>query len=218
MEIVYLPSTDPRVNAAEEERLFRQRPFPVEPRLLFYTNNCCVQCGRNQRPEWECALDWCQSQGIPVLKRFSGGGTVWHDLGNLNYSFIMPRRHYDPSAVLSLVANALVEAGVPSPRICPRFSIWHGDYKISGSAFALSGPAALLHGCLPFQADLSLLKQALQPQEKPTATPAGGYVHSVVSPVCNICSISSHPLDCRERFIQALTALATAWAEALPRD
>ena len=209
MRVAFLPSTDPIENAAAEERLFRERPFPDEPRLIFYTNTECVQCGRNQEPYTECAVTQCVAQGIPVIKRISGGGTVFHDLGNQNYAFLLPRRDYDPAKILALVVEALHRIGVADARFCQRFSVWHGDFKIAGSAFALSGPAALLHGCLPFTTNLDRLRQFLTPERPYDATSHA--VASVVSPVANIAELVPEPADCRERFCAALAALAEAY-------
>ena len=208
MRVAFLPSTDPIENAATEERLFRERPFPDEPRLLFYTNTECVQCGCNQDPPAECAVTLCASHGIPVIKRISGGGTVFHDLGNQNYAFLLPRRDYDPAVILTLVVQALHRIGVADAHYCNRYSVWHGEYKISGSAFALSGPAALLHGCLPFTTNLDRLRQFLTPERPHDATSHA--VASVVSPVVNITDLVPSPADCRERFCATLAELAEA--------
>ncbi len=210
MHIAFLDSLDPQENAATEEFFFRKRPFPEdEATLLFYTNRECVQYGRNQDPAAECALAWCQENGIPVLRRNSGGGTVYHDQGNQNYAFILPRKWYSPEAVLNLVVQALQQIGVRDARFCERYSIWHGENKISGSAFALSGPAAMLHGCLPFTTDLTRLHQALTPD-----APHSGhrrFVRSVVSPVANITTLASSPETCRQEFCQRLSVLAEEW-------
>ena len=208
MRIAFLPSTDPFENAAAEERLFRERPFPEEPQLLFYTNRECVQCGRNQYPPAECAVTWCETHGIPIIKRISGGGTVFHDAGNQNYAFLLPRRIYDTDAVLSMVVATLHRIGVTDARYCQRFSVWHGDFKISGSAFALSGPAALIHGCLPFTTNLERLHRALTPECERDETSHS--VASVVSPVANIADLVPSPDNCRERFCAILAEMAEA--------
>ncbi|MBQ4479478.1 MAG: lipoate--protein ligase family protein [Victivallales bacterium] len=206
MRVSFLPSTDPTENAATEERLFRERPFPEEPRLLFYTNSECVQCGRNQDPPAECAVTTCEAQGIPVIKRISGGGTVFHDLGNQNYAFLLPRREFNPDVILALVVQALHRIGVVDAFYCKRYSVWHGEYKISGSAFALSGPAALLHGCLSFATNLDRLRQFLTPECSHEVSSHS--VASVVSPVANIAELVPAPADCRKRFCAILAELA----------
>lgn len=206
MRVEFLDSTDPRENAACEEHFFRMRPFDEEPRLFFYTNSPCVQYGRNQNPLCECDVEWCEAQGIPVIQRISGGGTVWHDQGNQNYAFILPRSAYSPDKVLTLVVEALHEIGVADARFCHRYSVWHGESKISGSAFALSGPAAMLHGCLPFTSDLTLLKRALTPSaNRPLENRK---VASVVSPVANIAPLCHNADTCRTEFCRILAERA----------
>ena len=96
MRVEYLASNDPFENAAFEERIYRGQRLGGEATLLFYTNRESVLLGRNQEPSRECDLAWCESEGVPVLRRVSGGGTVWHDLGNQNYAFIMPRAPTTP--------------------------------------------------------------------------------------------------------------------------
>ncbi len=208
MRVEFLDSTTPLENAACEEHFFRARPFDEEPRLFFYTNSPCVQYGRNQNPLCECDTVWCAEQGIPVIQRISGGGTVWHDLGNQNYAFILPRSAYSPDKVLTLVVESLQAIGVADARFCSRYSVWHGEYKISGSAFALSGPAAMLHGCLPFTSDLARLKRALTPSANASQEPRK--VASVVSPVANIAPLCQNPDTCRTEFCRILAEKAQA--------
>ncbi|MBO7742366.1 MAG: lipoate--protein ligase family protein [Victivallales bacterium] len=210
MHVIHSDSTDPFANAALEEEIFRRRPFDDEATLLFYSNPPSVHCGRNQEPAAECALSWCSRQGIPVLKRFSGGGTVYHDLGNLNYAFIVPRRLYSPGTILAMVAAALKDAGAPEPTVCERFSIWSCGAKISGSAFAISGPAAMVHGCIPFSCGLEELRLALRPEAPP---PPGRYVNSVPAPVRNISELAGRPAEqCRTIFQESLLRRAIPWS------
>ena len=79
--------TDPRVNLAIEEHLVRHVQVDV-PMLLFYVNEPAVILGRNQNVFEEIDPDYVQAQGIHVVRRLSGGGAVFHDFGNLNFSFI----------------------------------------------------------------------------------------------------------------------------------
>ena len=82
-------------NLAYEETLFNDARSWPRPLLLFYVNDPCVVLGRaNATAQWVDAAA-CAVDGVPVLRRFSGGGTVYHDRDNLNYSFIVPRRWLD---------------------------------------------------------------------------------------------------------------------------
>lgn len=159
MQILFSSETDPALNAAIEEQLFRATP--LKPTLLFYRNAPAVLLGRNQNPWQECNLRWCRNNGVSVLRRLSGGGTVFHDLGNLNYAFIIARDDYDQLRYLQCIINALQAVGINEARISDHFSIWAGNHKVAGSAFALSGRAALLHGCILVNTNLEQLRLAL---------------------------------------------------------
>jgi lipoate-protein ligase A len=160
MQILFSQEHSPALNAAIEERLFRAAP--LLPTLLFYRNTPTVLFGRNQNPWQECDLRWCQRNQVAVLRRISGGGTVFHDLGNLNYAFIVPRGDYDQIRYLNCIVTALQNAGIAQAELREHFAIWVAQHKVAGSAFALSGRAALLHGCLLVEADLELLHHALR--------------------------------------------------------
>ncbi|NMA46090.1 MAG: lipoate--protein ligase family protein [Lentisphaerae bacterium] len=186
MQILFSSETDPALNAAIEEQLFRASP--LQPTLLFYRNTPAVLLGRNQNPWQECNLRWCRNNGVSILRRLSGGGTVFHDLGNLNYAFIIARDDYDQQRYLRCIISALQAVGIDGARICDHFSIWVGNHKVAGSAFALSGRAALLHGCILVKTDLEQLRLALHqdPRDHFTATT----VASVRVPVKNLSEIN----------------------------
>ena len=80
-------TTDPRVNLAFEEYLLRYVQEP-EPLLLFYINEPSVIIGRNQNTIEEVDTDYVNASGIHIVRRLSGGGAVYHDPGNLNFSFV----------------------------------------------------------------------------------------------------------------------------------
>ena len=165
MQVFISPYQDAISNAALEECLFRLRP--VQRFLFFYRNEDAVLWGRNQNPYLECALEQCQTEGITLLRRISGGGTVFHDCGNLNYALIMERKHWEAGAFLQLVVQALTDCGLHDIHACPRHSVWQARSKVSGSAFAQSGPALLWHGCILLHSDLSRLWRFLTPQFEP---------------------------------------------------
>ena len=214
MRLLHADSADPKTNAAFEESLYRAPGEPTEAVLLFYRNAPSVHCGRNQFPAAECAVSWCARQGIPVLKRCTGGGTVFHDLGNLNYAFVLPRRLYDPARVIGLAKEALLRIGVPDVTMCPRFSLWHGGDKIGGSAFALAGQRALLHGCIPFGTDLETLTRALTPEAAPPEDKVA--LRSVPSPVANVAPLMPNAPEAEEAMARFADALAAIARDALP--
>ncbi|KAN0060581.1 hypothetical protein ACQY0O_007233 [Thecaphora frezii] len=117
-------SHDPFFNLALEGHLFRTRPSQT-PVCLIYRNSPCVVLGRNQNPWKELNAIAMRAAAIPLVRRQSGGGTVYHDLGNTNYSFHVPRDHFDRSTHAELMARALnkppvslvaSQAGIAHPR------------------------------------------------------------------------------------------------------
>lgn len=161
MRILWSEYREPAANAALEEQLYRS-DAGSGPYLLFYLNDHAVVFGRNQNPWRECHVSWCRREGITLLRRISGGGTVYHDAGNLNYAFILPREAYDPERYLDIVVAALRQAGLPEVSQSPQFSLWCGQRKVAGTAFALNSRTALLHGCILVHSDLERLRAALR--------------------------------------------------------
>jgi lipoate-protein ligase A len=130
--------------------------------VLVYVNDPCLVVGRNQNP-------WIEVSGGaagPVLRRVSGGGCVYHDLGNLNWSIIAPRAMHDAAAELALVARAVARLGVrtvPGPR-GGLFVAEPGPFegaKLSGTARRLSASRVLHHGTLLVDSDLRALSSSL---------------------------------------------------------
>ncbi len=176
-----LPGRDPFLNLAIEETLTRSWSGD-RIALLFYRHDPAVILGRNQNPWTEADLAELRRRGVPLVRRSSGGGAVYHDPGNLNYGVIMPRSCYEPTRVLGVVVAALRALGIDA-RACQRSSIWIGDAKIAGTAFMLTGRAALLHGCILIDTRLDDLRRFLN---APPAALASQAVPSVRSPVTRL--------------------------------
>lgn len=161
MKIYQSASTNPVLNSAIEEWLFRH-PERQEPTLLFYRNERSVLFGRNQNPWLECDVQFCRNHGICLVRRISGGGTVFHDEGNLNVSLILPRKQYDPDRLVQLLLETFRRLGIPEVRCDEHNSVFSGNRKICGTAYAVAGQAALLHACILVNADVELLHRVLQ--------------------------------------------------------
>ncbi len=184
MQVFRSESNFPAHNAALEEWLYRNQT--AEPALLFYRNNSSVLIGRNQNVRREADVKWCAEHGVQIVRRISGGGAVYHDKGNLNYAFVVERSGYSPDRYVGIALDALRSLGLAGARINEHHSIWCGEGKVSGSAFAL-GKTALIHGCILVETDLEMLSAALNGD--PTAESAGAAIDSVRVPVVNVSSL-----------------------------
>jgi lipoate-protein ligase A len=140
-----VPSVDPAANLALEEALVRAIP-PV-PVLRVWQNDACVVLGRGQRLHREANVTACAAEGVAVLRRASGGGTVYHDLGNLNITLAVPGWVAGLAGDLAvLVAGVLRRLGL-EPSATER-GVFVGPVKASGLASQLTRGATLAHATL----------------------------------------------------------------------
>ncbi|KAJ7265484.1 hypothetical protein B0H12DRAFT_1262296 [Mycena haematopus] len=185
-------STDPLFNLTFEDWLFRHSS-PEQPLLFLYRNTPCVVVGRNQNPWKEVNMQALRSRDVPLVRRRSGGGTVYHDLGNTNFSIHLARRAFDRRATSQLVLRAVTSLGVARARLNDRNDICVGDDKmssyVSGSAYKIVSARAYHHGTMLISTRLDALGDLLR-VDKPTMVTAG--VASVRSPVCNLQQTTPH--------------------------
>ncbi|OPZ26145.1 MAG: Lipoate-protein ligase A [Lentisphaerae bacterium ADurb.BinA184] len=153
--------TDPWFNLALEEWLVRRHPAATVA-VFVYRNRPCVVIGRNQNPWLECRIGEMRRRGVGLARRISGGGAVYHDLGNLNYTVVVPRPHYTREAPFGPVLDALRGFGL-APALDGRHAIRIEGRKVSGSAFLVTSAAALHHGSLLVSTDLAALDAVLNP-------------------------------------------------------
>ncbi|KAI0677240.1 Lipoyltransferase and lipoate-protein ligase [Trametes maxima] len=173
-------STDPYFNLAFEDWLFRHKS-PEQPLLLLYRDNPCVVIGRNQNPWKEVNLRASRQTGIPFIRRHSGGGTVYHDLGNTNFSIHLPRSSFDRHATAQVMLKAVRSMGVDA-NVNDRNDICVGKEKIC-SAYKIVKDRAYHHGTMLISTRLDTLGELLR-SNKDTMETRG--VASVRSPVCNL--------------------------------
>ncbi|RDA83594.1 hypothetical protein CP532_2864 [Ophiocordyceps camponoti-leonardi (nom. inval.)] len=178
---------DPHVNLAVEHHLLRTTA-PTSTVLLLYVNEPCVVIGRNQNPWLETNLARLADKGISLVRRRSGGGTVFHDLGNVNYSVICPTADFDRDRHAHMVVRALAALGRRA-RVNERHDIVLDDgghpYKISGSAYKLTRLRSLHHGtCLLRSPNLGIISGLLRSPAEPFIKARG--VESVRSKVANV--------------------------------
>ena len=159
--MLYIPNTshDPYYNQAFEEFVFSA--FPAEDILLLWRNGPAVVCGSYQNVFAEVNVPAAQRQGIAIVRRPSGGGTVFHDLGNVNYTLIRscPAPQIDYAQFLTPVVAALNRMGIPAS-ISRTSSIAIDGQKISGSAQRVMKDRVLHHGTLLYSTALQDLTAA----------------------------------------------------------
>jgi lipoate---protein ligase len=191
-----LENTDARQNLALEEYVLRHR-MGDDDLLLFYVNAPAIIIGRSQNTIEEIASDVVDARGIRVVRRVSGGGAVYHDLGNLNFSFMtrdVKGRFNRYDRFNGPVVEVLRELGVEA-EIGGRNDILVGGRKISGNAQFATPDRMLSHGTLLVHANLDDVTAALRP--KPGKVESKG-VKSIRSRVANINEFLPQPADTGE--------------------
>lgn len=209
-------SRDPWLNLSIEHFLL-QKSAPESTVLFLYTNRPCVVIGRNQNPWLEVNLGLVNppssferlnllatgragsashgpgKEDVLLVRRRSGGGTVFHDQGNVNYSVICPPAAFDRDKHAEMVVRALRSLGVSTTRVNERHDIVTDlqgasgleTYKISGSAYKLTRLRSLHHGtCLLSSPNLASIGQYLRSPAAPYITARG--VESVRSKISNV--------------------------------
>ncbi|MBP3652835.1 MAG: lipoate--protein ligase [Clostridia bacterium] len=166
--------------------------------LYFYINTNAVIIGRGQNPWAECNLSAMERDGVQLVRRITGGGAVFHDAGNLNFSFIAGEKIYNLERQLGMILNAVRSLGIPCD-FSGRNDLLADGRKFSGNAFCQRGSIRQHHGTLLLNADLTRLQNYLNVD--PRKLQAKG-AKSVRSRVCNL-SEYVPGLNC-ERMLGAL--------------
>ena len=217
MKIFISPWDSPAQNCALEEYMITERPDDV---LLLYRNHPSVIIGRNQTVAAEIDGEFCRVHRIEVVRRLSGGGAVYHDYGNINYSFIANK---EASPVLDRdfltpIVTVLHRMGIEAT-IGHRKELLVDGRKISGTASHVTRNRQLFHGTLLHRSDLEVLHRALRGDR----TVRGKGVASVPSPVVNLSDLLGND-DTTEQFLHQLGSLLlnyyhlTAYATLTPEE
>ena len=198
---------DPRVNLALEEYLLRHLETD-EDILLFYINEPSIIIGRNQNTLEEINHEYVQANGIHVVRRLSGGGAVYHDLGNLNFSFIT---NYEASNFRNFrkftkpVIEVLHSLGVMA-ELSGRNDILVEGRKISGTAQYSTTRRMFSHGTLLFDSQLELVVEALRVKMSKITSKG---IKSVRSRVANISEFMRESMTIeafRQRLLEGIFA------------
>lgn len=185
--------TNPKVNLALEEFAMRNLS-PDTDYLLFYINEPSIIIGRNQNTLEEINQEYITANNIHVVRRVSGGGAVYHDLGNLNFSFITTHDIKNVNNFKKFtepVIKVLKSLGL-NAELKGRNDIQVDEKKISGTAQFTNGKRMISHGTLLFNTDLGEVANALN--VKMSKIQSKGH-KSVRSRVANISEFINQPMD-----------------------
>ena len=185
LRIFLSQSHDPWFNLAVEDGIFRQ--MPADSQVLFLWRNAdTVVIGRSQNPWKECNTRLMEEEKVKLARRQSGGGAVFHDLGNTNFTFMAGKPGYDKRVSTGIILTALEKLGIharASGRNDIVIDIPEGERKISGSAYRETPDRGFHHGTLLLHTDLQRLARYLNPDPKKLKSKG---VSSVVSRVANL--------------------------------
>ncbi len=185
LKYLAVPQTDPYHNLALEEHLLRSVPDDTVILYLWQNQNTVV-IGRNQNAWRECNVSRLEQDGARLARRLSGGGAVFHDLGNLNFTFLAQKPLFDINKQLQVILLALKQWGLAA-EISGRNDLTIAGKKFSGNAFYMSQTGCYHHGTLLVDVDFSNLQQYLQVSAEKLAAKG---VASVQSRVVNLASLN----------------------------
>ncbi|WP_318433064.1 lipoate--protein ligase [Photobacterium leiognathi] len=182
-------STQPWFNLAVEDAIFRN--MPADQQVLFLWRNAdTVVIGRAQNPWKECNTGKMEQDGITLARRQSGGGAVFHDLGNTNFTFMAGKPQYDKNVSTNIVLSALKTLGINAKATGRNdlvVEVGEDERKFSGSAYRETMERGFHHGTLLLNADLTRLANYLNPDKKKLEAKG---ITSVRSRVTNLSDIN----------------------------
>lgn len=214
MLIINQTSCDPYFNIASEEFLLKNFSEDI---FILYCNSPSIIVGKHQNTMAEINHNFVSKKQIPVIRRLSGGGTVYHDLGNVNYSFITNgsegnlvdfKKHTQP------IIDVLKSLGVDA-RIGGKNDIRVGDKKISGNAEHIYKNRVLHHGTLLFNSNLDDLNESIKVNLNAYTDKA---VKSIRSHVANISEYLSSEIEVEEFKELILTHIKRLFPDAINYD
>ena len=179
------PSTNPYYNMAFDEYCLESLPID-EPVFFLWQNRPAVIVGYNQEVNTEVNLDYLKEKGIDLVRRVTGGGAVYHDLENLNYTIVGRsedlERDYPQYAALMM--KALQALGVPAT-LSGRNDILVDGKKVSGFAKRVCKNRLMVHGTLMYNVDVDVLTHVLNPSTTKLQSKGIASVRSRVTNLCN---------------------------------
>lgn len=168
MKYIKLETTDPKINLATEQWLFENIN---EDLIILWQNKECVVLGTNQDAQTQLNMDYIRENNIDVVRRVSGGGCVFHNLDNVNFTYITNDiskiSNYDifMNDIVICMQNMGIDAIIKGKN-----DIVVNDYKVSGNAQYTNGKKLLHHGTLLYNVDLNAIVNALKVNRKKLTT------------------------------------------------
>lgn len=208
-QFIVSDQTNPYLNIAVENYLVEYADSIV---LYLWRNRRTVVIGQNQNPYSEVNLEALDADGGYLMRRRTGGGAVYHDDGNLNFSFIVPKDLYDQTRQFAVIQRAVESFGLHT-ELSGRNDILVEGRKFSGNAFSKGRINDLHHGTLLISGDMSDLQRYLKP--KPAKLQKHG-VSSVRSRVVNLAELNSTitPESITPRLREAFLSEYSEYAES----
>ncbi len=195
-------SFEPWFNLAVEEYL-TARIEPGQIILYLWQNRDTVVIGSNQNPWKECDVDKIRENNIRLARRLSGGGAVYHDKGNLNFTFIAENSLFDIDKQLTVIINAVNSFGL-NAEFSGRNDILVESKKISGNAYFSGDKASYHHGTILIDSDIARLSEFLTPSKQKISSKG---IDSVKARVINLKKLSEEiSIDSmKERIVRSFT-------------
>ncbi|MEY8750425.1 lipoate--protein ligase [Alkalicoccobacillus gibsonii] len=188
--------TDPELNLAIEEYALKTLD-PKDTYLLFYVNRPSIIIGKNQNTYEEINLDYVKEKNLYVVRRLSGGGAVYHDEGNLNFSFIAEddgHSFHNFKKFTEPVVQALAKLGVQA-ELSGRNDIHVGERKISGNAQFTTKGRMFSHGTLMLDSEIENVVSALNVKDEKIRSKG---IKSIRSRVANVSEFLEKPISMDE--------------------
>lgn len=184
-KLIISNQTNPYLNIAVENYLLSQ-PSDGDIIMYLWQNRRTVVIGQNQNPYSECNVAQLEADGGFLMRRRTGGGAVFHDLGNLNFSFVVPYEMYDTIRQFAVLQRAVAAYGLET-EVSGRNDVLCQGRKFSGNAFSKGKHQRLHHGTILIRTDVEQLQRYLK--VKPAKLQKHG-VSSVQSRVVNLSELA----------------------------
>lgn len=208
-EIRYFKSAcvNPFYNLALEQYLFEKKPYG-DIYIYLWQNDKTVVIGRHQNIYDEINLNYMHRNNIKAVRRTTGGGAVYHDMGNLNYSFIVDSGGRDLDICRYILGSVLSEYGIDF-QMGGRNDIYVNENKISGTAQYSENGKLLYHGTLLVNSDLNVLYKVLTRKTKIMESKAKKSVHRKVANISEIANMNINVGDVMNAFLEKIRFMGT---------